>query len=115
MMDRTIRQFRDAGHSTARVKELFVLRLIFFFFSDVNTMVKAQGNFNQFLSCWNHPPKFTLPALSGMKLSKDVTQQDLYFTHTYTLLSPVSFSFFESSSSWMVSHLPDNPRQGKKS
>ena len=32
MMDRTIRQFRDAGHSTARVKELFVLRLIFFFF-----------------------------------------------------------------------------------
>ena len=59
--------------------------------------------------------KFTLPALSGMKLSKDVTQQDLYFTHTYTLLSPVSCSFFESSSSWMVSHLPDNPRQGKKS
>lgn len=63
-------------------------------FLDVDTVLKAQGSFNQFISCWTHPLKFTLATLSGMKLSKDITQQDSYLTHTHTHLSPMSFFFF---------------------
>lgn len=58
------------------------------------TVLKAQESFNQFLSCWSHPLKFTRAALSGMKLSKDRTQQDVYLVHrlTHTHIHTLSLS-----------------------